>query len=100
MTIPPTADQGLVRKLNTVVILDTLRRFAPLSRAELAGRTGLNRSTVSAIVNSLINEGFVQETDLQSDRVGRPGMQLVLNPKGGFAVGLEIGVDLIHPLLK
>lgn len=99
MTIPPTADQGLVRKLNTVVVLDTLRRFAPLSRAELAGRTGLNRSTVSAIVNSLINEGFVQETDLQSDRVGRPGMQLVLNPKGGFAVGLEIGVDFISVIV-
>jgi DNA-binding IclR family transcriptional regulator len=38
--------------------LDALRRFAPLSRAELAARTGLNRSTVSIIVNSLIEEGL------------------------------------------
>jgi glucokinase-like ROK family protein len=95
MIIHPTADQGLIRKLNTAVVLDTLRRFAPLSRAELAGHTGLNRSTVSSIVNSLIEEGFVQETDLQSARIGRPGMQLMINPKGGFAVGIEIGVDFI-----
>ena len=96
---PTTADQGLIRKLNTAVILDVLRRLAPLSRAELAARTGLNRSTVSIIVNSLIEEGFIQETDLQSSRVGRPGMLLTLNPRGGFAVGIEIGVDFISVVL-
>jgi len=99
MAIQATADQGLIRKLNTAVILDVLRRYAPLSRAELAARTGLNRSTVSIIVNSLIEEGFAQETDLQSPKIGRPGMLLVLNPKGGFAVGVEIGVDFISVIL-
>jgi glucokinase-like ROK family protein len=99
MGIQATADQGFIRKLNTAVVLDILRRYAPLSRAELAARTGLNRSTVSIIVNNLIEEGFVQETDLQSSRIGRPGMLLVLNPKGGFAVGLEIGVDFISVIL-
>jgi glucokinase-like ROK family protein len=99
MVIQATADQGLLRKLNTAVVLDILRRFAPLSRAELAARTGLNRSTVSLIVNNLIEEGFVQETELQSPKIGRPGMLLVLNPKGGFAVGVEIGVDFISVIL-
>jgi glucokinase-like ROK family protein len=99
MAIQATADQGFIRKLNTAVVLDILRRYAPLSRAELAARTGLNRSTVSIIVNSLIEEGFVQETDLQSPKIGRPGMLLVLNPKGGFAVGVEIGVDFISVIL-
>jgi glucokinase-like ROK family protein len=32
---------------------------------------------------------------LQSDRVGRPGLLLELNPAGGFALGIEIGVDYI-----
>jgi glucokinase-like ROK family protein len=99
MTTQATADQGLIRKLNTAVILDVMRRYAPLSRAELAARTGLNRSTVSIIVNSLIEEGFVQETDLQSPKIGRPGMLLVLNHKGGFAIGVEIGVDFISVIL-
>jgi glucokinase-like ROK family protein len=99
MAIQATADQGLIRKLNTAVILDILRRYAPLSRAEVAARSGLNRSTVSIIVNSLIEGGFVQETDLQSSKIGRPGMLLVLNPKGGFAVGVEIGVDFISVIL-
>ncbi len=99
MSTKPTADQGFIRKLNTAVLLDALRRFAPLSRADLAARTGLNRSTVSIIVNNLIEEGFVQETDFQNSKIGRPGMLLVLNPKGGFAVGVEIGVDFISVIL-
>jgi glucokinase-like ROK family protein len=99
MAIPVTADQGTIRKLNTAILLDALRRFAPLSRAELAARTGLNRSTVSIIVNNLIEEGFIQETDLQSAKVGRPGMLLELDPKGGFAVGIELGVDFISVIL-
>jgi glucokinase-like ROK family protein len=99
MAIQATADQGLIRKLNTAVLLDALRRFAPLSRAELAARTRLNRSTVSIIVTSLIEEGLIQETDLQSSKVGRPGMLLELNPKGGFAIGIELGVDFISIIL-
>ena len=99
MAIQATADQGLIRKLNTAVLLDALRRFAPLSRAELASRTGLNRSTVSIIVNSLIEEGLIQETYLQNSKVGRPGMMLELNPKGGFAIGIELGVDFISIIL-
>lgn len=99
MSTKPTADQGFIRKLNTAVLLDVLRRFAPLSRADLAARTGLNRSTVSIIVNNLIEEGFVQETDFQNSKIGRPGMLLELNPKGGFAVGVEIGVDFISVIL-
>jgi glucokinase-like ROK family protein len=90
-----TADQNLVRKFNTAVVLDILRRQAPVSRAEVAACTGLNRSTISSIVNGLLEDGLVQETTLQSDRVGRPGMLLELNPGGGFAVGVELGVDFI-----
>jgi len=90
-----TADQNLVRKFNTAVAINTLRHRAPLSRAELASTTGLNRSTVSSIVNQLLAEGLVQETIFQSYRVGRPGMLLELNPSGGFAVGIELGVDFI-----
>jgi glucokinase-like ROK family protein len=90
-----TADQNLVRKFNTAVAINTLRHRAPLSRAELASCTGLNRSTVSSIVSHLLADGLVQETTFQSDRVGRPGLLLELNPAGGFAVGVEIGVDFI-----
>jgi glucokinase-like ROK family protein len=94
-----TADQMLVRKHNTAIILDCLRRNAPLSRADLSNRTGLNRSTVSSIVHELIRQHLVRETELQKIKLGRPGMALELSPDGACAIGAEVGVDFISILL-
>lgn len=94
-----TADQLYVRKINTVIVLDTLRHFQPISRAALSKKTGLNRSTISSIIQSLIDINFVRETELQVERIGRPGMLLTLNPSGGFAIGLEINVDYVSAIL-
>ncbi len=94
------ADQLFVRKLNTRTVSECLRLYSPLSRAELAKRTGLYRSTISSIISELIDRGFVRETEIQSDlRVGRPGMLLEFNPQGGCAIGVDIGVDYISVIL-
>lgn len=79
-------------------MLDYLRRNGPISRAEVAAGLGLTRSTVSSIINELLDDDLVRETTFQSDRIGRPGMQLELNPDGGFAIGYEFGVDF-HSLI-
>ncbi len=94
-----TADQLYVRKVNTVIVLDALRRMQPISRAGLSKKTGLNRSTISSIIQSLLDIHFVRETELVMDRVGRPAMPLTLDPNGGFAIGLEINVDYVSAIL-
>jgi glucokinase-like ROK family protein len=90
-----TADQKLVRHLNNNLVMDILRQKAPISRANLSALSGLNRSTVSSIMNDLLNEGWVKETIYESDNIGRPGLLLELNPSNGFVLGMEIGVDFI-----
>ena len=100
MSKPKTADQSLMRELNASIVMDCIRLNAPLSRADLASDTGLTRSTVSLIVNDLISRGFVQESTLRQDpKVGRPGLLIEFNPRGGFVVGVEIGVDFISVVL-
>ena len=94
-----TGDQMLVRQLNTAVILDCLRLNSPLSRAETSSKTGLNRSTVSSIVNQLVQEGLVREIEFQKDKLGRPGMLLELSPDGACAIGAEIGVGFVSIML-
>lgn len=89
----------LVRRLNTAIILDCLRLNAPLSRARISSRTGLNRSTVSSIVSQLIQEKLVREIEFQKDKLGRPGMLLELSPDGACAIGVEIGVDFVSIML-
>lgn len=99
MSRPKTADLALMRKFNTTTVMECLRRHAPLSRAELSVRTGLNRSTISSIIDDLIDKGYVHETMLQDNKIGRPGILLQFNPQGGCAVGIEIGVDFLQVLL-
>ena len=96
---PATADQLFVRRLNTSLVMDCLRTHGPLSRAGLSAAVGLNRSTVSSVINDLLEENFVREIGLQPSERGRPGMLLELNPDGGCAVGVEIGVDFLSVVL-
>jgi len=90
-----TGDQALVREINLSVIMNRLRTNAPISRAALAETTGLNKTTVSSLVNELIERQFVQEIGLTPPSSGRPAILLKLNPTAGFIVSCEIGVDFI-----
>ena len=94
-----TGDQEKVRKINKSIVLNTLRLHAPISRARVANLTGLNRGTVSNIVNALIEEGLVSENEQEDSKVGRPGISLGLRSDGGAVIGVEIGVDFIAILL-
>jgi glucokinase-like ROK family protein len=90
-----TADQAWVRRMNRSIILEVFRTQKTLSRARLADETGLNPSTVSAIIGELIQDNLIRETDLIQAGTGRPGRLLELNPEGGCALGIEINVDYI-----
>ena len=90
-----TGDQTLVREINLAVIMNHLRTNAPISRAALADATGLNKTTVSSLVNELIERQFVQEIGLASPSSGRPAILLKLNPTAGFILSCEIGIDFI-----
>src|SRR6266540_2461057 len=94
-----TGNQEKVRKVNKSIILNMLRLYAPISRARVADITGLNRGTVSNIVNVLIEEGLVFEDDQKESGIGRPAISLGLRPDGGAVIGVEIGVDFIAVLL-
>ena len=95
-----TGDQALVREINLSIILNALRDRSPLSRASLASATGLNKTTVSSLVQQLIDGRFVSEVGVEkSDEIGRPGRLLELNPAAGCIIGAEIGVDFISVLV-
>jgi predicted NBD/HSP70 family sugar kinase len=53
------ASSEVVRNINRGIVLNLIRRRQPLSRADLARISGLQRSTVSLIVEELIEERWV-----------------------------------------
>jgi len=64
-----------IRDGNRDLVLEVLRRNQPISRVDIARRSGLQRSTISSIVDGLIDERWVREGPVvKTDRGRRPTM--------------------------
>jgi transcriptional regulator of PTS gene len=84
------ATSGTARQINRRIALSFIRRQAPLSRADLARCSGLQPSTVSAIIDELIEEGWVTEGIGHAPRGRRPRLlHLNVERAGILAVDLR-----------
>ena len=90
----PAGVQALVRRTHEDRVLHVLREHGALTRAELAERIGLSRTTLSEITASLLSRGLIAVDTGSATSVGRgrPAQALRLDP----AAGLYIGVDFRH----
>jgi glucokinase-like ROK family protein len=88
-------DQAFLRETNLSTVLYTLHNNTPLSRAQLANLIGLNKSTVSSLVEELLARGLIHAIGLNPSSTGRPGLLLEINPQAGAILGVELGVDFI-----
>ncbi|MCU1524770.1 MAG: transcriptional regulator [Microbacteriaceae bacterium] len=81
-----------VRRHNLSVILGLVHRSRGLSRSQLTRQTGLNRSTVAALVGELVERDLVVESDPDSsNQVGRPSPVVRPSPSTvGIAINPEI----------
>lgn len=79
-----------VRNANRAMILQQLRRAQPLSRAEVARRSGISEGTISRLVAELLQERLVMEAGAEGTTGGRPGTRLLLDPGYLRTVGVEI----------
>jgi glucokinase-like ROK family protein len=93
MQTTTSADQALVRELNLSLVLRYIHNEAPVSRAQIAHVTGLNKSTVSSLVEELLMRQLIYETGTNSRGTGRPATLLEINPQAGGIIGVEFGVD-------
>jgi predicted NBD/HSP70 family sugar kinase len=73
------ASSETARAINRRIVLNFIRSRQPLSRADLARVSGLQRSTVSLITEELIESGWVVEGSLGRLPRGRRPMFLKLN---------------------
>lgn len=94
-----TGDQALVKRINTSIILDTIRQQAPVSRAKVSKLTGLNKATVSNLVQELCTNHLVQEIGPGQSSGGRKPQLLLFNGQAGYAVGVELRVKQITAVL-
>lgn len=84
---------------NSRIVLDTIRRFGPLSRADIARRTELTAQTVSNITKQLLKANLVREADRLREGRGAPATLLTLNAEGAFSIGLDLDKDHLTGVL-
>ena len=65
------ARSNTIRDINRQIVLNYVREREPISRAEIARETDLQRSTVSSIVEVLQAEGLVEEVGEGESTGGR-----------------------------
>ncbi|UQS27889.1 ROK family transcriptional regulator [Amycolatopsis thermalba] len=79
-----------MRRHNVALVMELIARDAPVSRVELAQRTGLTKATVSSLVAELTGAELVRDLGPEPGRApGRPAGRLVLDPYGPVALGLQ-----------
>ncbi len=84
------ARPNTIRGINKQIVLNYVRDRAPISRAEIARETALQRSTVSAIIDHLHEDGLIEEIGMGDSTGGRKPTMLKI--KTGFPSA--IGIDL------
>ena len=94
-----TGDLALVKKINTAIVLEAVLKNAPLSRAQISERTGLNKATVSSLVQDLIDSHLVIDIGPGQSSGGRKPFLLLFNSRAGYAIGIDLGVNYIRGIL-
>jgi predicted NBD/HSP70 family sugar kinase len=88
-----------LRERNRLQVLEVVRGSGSVSRADIARRTGLARSTVSTLVNELLGAGLLVERGAPEDgntTQGRPPVLLSFDPGAGAVIGMHFD----HPVLR
>ena len=88
----------LTAQYNTSRVLRQLWLNPGISRAEIADRLGLNRSTLTHIIKNLTDQGLVRVLDVGAAGPlgGRKNVRLAIDPSYGCFVGLDVQADMIR----
>src|SRR5688500_3207946 len=86
-----TGERGSTPLLGAGSVLRLIRDGEAVTRADLARRTGLARSTVAQRVDALLAAGLVYEAGGSASTGGRPPTMLALNHGAGLILVADLG---------
>jgi predicted NBD/HSP70 family sugar kinase len=84
------ATSETARDINSRIILNLVRKYQSISRADLMRQSGLQRSTVSVITEQLISEQWLREGAMGASSRGRRPTFLHLNENHAGIFGINI----------
>lgn len=85
-----------MKSVNQQKVLRLIYTEGPISRVELAEKTGLTQQTITNIVKRLLDDDILMETSPVSSNGGRKPIPLVVKSRQLYAVGIEIAVKYVR----
>ena len=89
----------LNRKINAALVFGLIQSEGPLSRADLAKRTNIRSTSISAIVQQLLDEKLLREVGRGVSTGGRHPILMEVNPDGRLAAGIEVAEDMLNGIV-
>lgn len=79
------------RRFSQRSVMEAIVQDGPISRASIAKQTSLSKQTISEIVRTLEQDGWVQETGRTSGHVGRTAVTYELVYDAAYIVAVDLG---------
>ncbi len=93
------SNSPVLRQISVRAVMERLLRDGPTSRASLSRTTGLSKQTISEVMLVLTERGWVRESGRISGGVGRAAVRYEIDPRAGFALGLDLGASTLRGVL-
>lgn len=91
-----TGNNQYLKKMNQSTVLELIRTNEGISRIELAEKTGLSATAISAIVKSLLKDRYIEEVGEGKSSGGRKPTMLKLRPDSYFSFGFDVDDKFIY----
>ncbi len=82
---------NISRRMTLSSVVQAITSYGPISRASVAKMTGLSKQTVSEIVSSLENDGWVQTVGRTEGNVGRRAVVYEIVPDAALVASVDLG---------
>ena len=90
-----TLDRHPLASGNERLILDTVRRHGPISRALITGHTNLTQQSVHRLIDGLLERGLLQTGAPIKGTRGQPSPTIELVPEAAYSLGISINTDSV-----
>ena len=84
------ATRSTPRDVNRRIVLNLIREYQPISRAELARRMSVRRGTLTPLVRELVDSGVVFEKGTAATARGRRPTMLCVRTRGRLVVAVDV----------
>lgn len=93
------ATPPLLKNLNERTVLDAIRSYAPVSRAEISRRVGISKPTVSLALQTLLDARLVREAAPEGDGPSYGAVFFEPVPDAAYVLGLDVGARFVRGAL-